>query len=405
MTTTFNLELNSKPKEDKTTGILIRITQNRRHRRISTGVFLRASEFNKKAKYGNWVRTSNPQHSQLNNRLKRKLKEVEQSLSEIEKDTPNPTMTAILAHHKGYTTDFFQFAEKKIQMTLEEGRISSYKKYKSIVGKLRDYHKGKHLLFEDLTVTFLTDYKHHLTKLGNKKNTIHSNLKSIKALFYQAINEGIATQERNPFFNFKLQTEPGSKEKLTVKEIKSLEALILEPDSLIWHCKNYFLFSFYCAGIRIGDLMELEWSNLINERIEYRMNKTGKLMSVKVFAKSLKILNHYRGGKLKTKGYIFPIINSFADMKDPHKRHNEISRQEALINKYLKQIAKKAGIKKNLSSHVARHSFANLAKQSGIELQKNSELLGHSSKQVTEQYLNSFNTQTLDDTHASILKY
>lgn len=405
MTTTFNLELNSKPKEDGTTGILIRITQNRKHRRISTGIFLKASEFNKDAKYGSWVRTSNHQHKQLNDRLKRKLQEAEGSLSEVEKDFPSPSLTAIRAHMKGYTKDFFQFAEKKIQMILDEERISTYKKCKSIVKKLNTFHKGNELFFEDINVTFLTDFEHHLKKLGNKKNTIHSNIKTIKALYYQAIREGVVSQERNPFFTFKLKAEPGSKEKLSTEEILMIDSLNLEQDSMIWHIRNYFLFSFYSAGMRVSDLMLLEWKNVVNGRLEYRMGKTGKLMSIKIHSKSLKILNHYRDGKPKSNGYVFPIINKYADMNDSLNRHNEISRQEALLNKYLKQIAKKAGINKVLSMHVARHSFANLAKQKGIELQKNSELLGHSNKQVTEQYLNSFTTQALDESLQKILNF
>ncbi len=405
MTTTFNLELNSKPKEDGKSGILIRMTQNRKHRRISTGIFVKASEFNKGAKYGSWVRTSNPEHRQINNRLKRKLKEAGDSLNEVEQDFPSPSLTAIRAHIKGYSKEFFQFAERKVQMMLDEGRISTYKKYKSIVGKLRTFHKGSELFFEDINVTFLTEFEHHLKKLGNKKNTIHSNLKTIKALFYQAIREEVVSQERNPFFTFKLKAEPGSKEKLSVQEIIKIESLTIEEESMIWHIKNYFLFSFYSAGMRVSDVMQLEWKNIVNGRIEYRMGKTGKLMSIKIHAKSLKILNHYRDGKPKLNGYVFPIINKYADMNDSLSRHNEISRQEALLNKYLKQIATKAGINKVLSMHVARHSFANLAKQKGIELQKNSELLGHSNKQVTEQYLNSFTTQALDESLQNILNF
>lgn len=54
-------------------------------------------------------------------------------------------------------------------------------------------------------------------------------------------------------------------------------ALELEEGSLIWHCKNYFLFSYYCAGIRAADLIQLRWRNVTeNGRLHYQMGKTTK---------------------------------------------------------------------------------------------------------------------------------
>ena len=69
MAITYKLELNSKPKDDNTCGILLRITENRKHKRISTGVFVPAKDFNKKAEVDKWIRRSNPEHASLNETL------------------------------------------------------------------------------------------------------------------------------------------------------------------------------------------------------------------------------------------------------------------------------------------------------------------------------------------------
>ena len=78
--------------------------------------------------------------------------------------------------------------------------------------------------------------------------------------------------------------------------------------------------------------------------------------------------------------------------------HNQIGSKTALINKYLKQIAKKAEISKNITTHTARHSFADIARQKTDNIYNLSKTLGHSSLKVTEAYLSSFDDQAVDDT-------
>ena len=76
-------------------------------------------------------------------------------------------------------------------------------------------------------------------------------------------------------------------------EIKTIEELDLPENSLTWHIKNMFLFSFYCAGIRASDLLQLKWESIVNGRLIYQMHKTGKVHSLKLVEKALKILEYY----------------------------------------------------------------------------------------------------------------
>jgi integrase len=64
------------------------------------------------------------------------------------------------------------------------------------------------------------------------------------------------------------------------------------------------------------------------------------------------------------------------------------------VNKYIKRIAKNVGIKENISTYSARHSFATVLKRSGINLSFISEALGHSNMKTTESYLDSFEDDT-----------
>lgn len=69
-----------------------------------------------------------------------------------------------------------------------------------------------------------------------------------------------------------------------------------------------------------------------------------------------------------------------------------------LINKYLKELATKAQIAKKITTHTARHSFADIARQKTDNIYNLSKTLGHSSIKVTEAYLASFDQAAVDDT-------
>jgi integrase len=80
----------------------------------------------------------------------------------------------------------------------------------------------------------------------------------------------------------------------------------------------------------------------------------------------------------------------------------EISRKNALINKYLKKICSLAGINKEVSFHSARHTFADLGRRKTKDVYAISKLLRHSKINITEKYLSEFDTETTDKALESI---
>ena len=170
----------------------------------------------------------------------------------------------------------------------------------------------------------------------------------------------------NPFLGFNYtKAVSAEKEKLTMSEINSIEELDLEENTLIWHCRNYFLFSFYMAGIRAGDLMQLRWSNITPDgRLEYRMGKTKKDRSIFIHAKAMGIISHYKKEDSNPTDYIFPLLDGTAiyakavseeqkatlPTKIIIKLTDSISSKNALINKYLKKIAGKVDMPTKLTT-------------------------------------------------------
>ncbi len=279
----------------------------------------------------------------------------------------------------------------------------------------------------DMTVELLTRFDNFLHKWENERepgkllhpNTIEVQFNILRTLVHRAIEVGIMEASKDPFLVFKYKGIKTIKEKLDDSEMERIINLELENGSLIWHCKNYFLFSYYCAGIRAADLIQLRWGNVTaSGRLHYQMGKNHKERDLLLVEQAIEILRHYQRDDAKATDYIFPLLSNDAEYagyvtqanKDRmrpelrHKMYQDISSKNALINKYLKKIAEQAEIEKPLSMHISRHSFAHIAQESGAESSAIKNILGHSNLATTERYMGSFDTSKTDNTLRTLFK-
>ena len=203
--------------------------------------------------------------------------------------------------------------------------------------------------------------------------------------------------KENPFANFQCDTIDTNKEKLTWEEIEALKALELEEGTLLWHTRNCFMLAFYCAGMRAGDLIQLRGTNIVSGngewRISYRMDKTSATKDILLLPEALSIITQYISLNNRTSDYIFPLLDNNApyakaitweskeqlpfNIKKLLLQH--VNAKNSLLNKYLSKLALMAGIEKKVSMHIARHSFANIARQKKANVYDISKALGHSS--------------------------
>lgn len=432
MGTTFNLELNKKPTRKNTYSILLRITQNRKHIRKKTTIEVKNKDhFNPKAKQGNWIRTTESNYKVWNEALDKELEEAKKAFRELKGEgLASKELIKSKINEAETSASFIEFVKQRTKDIFNEGGYRNYKKYNGFINKLEGYleiSKKKDLLLTEITTSFLSKFESYLHSLHNERNpkatlhpsTIVLNLIIFKTLINRAIEvEKIMKPEMNPFLGYKYESAASTvKEKLNEAEIKLIEELVLPDESLIWHCKNYFLFSFYLAGIRAGDLIQLRWCNITSEgRLEYRMAKTKKDRNIKLHQKATDILQHYFKEGTNPTDYIFPLLDNEAPFAKaiteeqkatlpPElivKLSNTVGSKNALINKNLKKIATKAGIEKNITFHISRHSFAKIAKDNKVDNNHLKNLLGHSNIKITEAYMGNFETQETDNVMASI---
>jgi len=432
MGTTFNFEVSNKSSRKKTFAIYLRITQNRKKKRIKSSIEVnRVADFNLKAKQGNWIRTSESNFKVWNQTLEDELEKAKKTYRELGEDgMATKELIKATLQNSIVSTSFLIYAKQRTQDIFNEGGYRNYKKYNGFIKKLESYLKTikkEDVLFVEITSSFLSKFEAFLHTLRNARNpeaTLHPNtlavnLNIFKTIINRAIElDKIIKPEKNPFLGYKYDKAVSTiKDKLNESEIKRIEELELKKDSLMWHCRNYFLFSFYLAGIRAGDLIQLRWINITSEnRIEYRMAKTKKDRNMNLHQKAKDILKLYFKVESKPSDYIFPLLNNEAQFAKAiteeqkatlppeliMKLNNTIGSKNALINKYLQKIATLAEIDKHISFHIARHSFAKIAKDNKVDNNHLKNLLGHSNIKVTEAYMGNFETEESDNVMASI---
>ena len=165
---------------------------------------------------------------------------------------------------------------------------------------------------------------------------------------------------------------------------------------------NVWLISFYFAGIRIADVLQLKWSDIVDDRLLYRMDKNSKLVSLKVPEKAKKIFAVYR--KLQTDNdLIFPYLGNI-DLKNQEEvsvRTQSVTRN---LNRALKRASIQLGIKKNMSMQIARHSFGNISGDK-IPIQMLQKLYRHSSVTTTISYQANFIHKDADSALDKVINF
>ena len=288
--------------------------------------------------------------------------------------------------------DLFEYSDKYIERLYKEGRHSTYKKCKSVIKKLRDYTGKETLPIKSISLDFIKRYEDYLmNNLGNNRNTITVNLKTLAKLVGDIYRNHDMDETGNPFRKMKFKREQTERVYLEIDEIRKIQNLKFKLQSPLYDARELFLFECF-SGIRISDLLTLKWKNITDKEISIRVRKTKKNLTVplhnqvKAILEKRKRIIENNGGEIHPEKYVFNVLKVDVENVTAPDASNAISSGTAIINKRLKRIADKADVKKNLSTHVARHSFGTMLVTAGVSLAVIKELLGHSDVRVTQIY-------------------
>lgn len=382
--------------------IAIRITKDRKSSFLNTGQYIDEKFWDEKNRN---VRKSHPNSKVLNNFIVSKVAEANDKVLKSEMKPEYESVAEIrnkIVEKKGF--DFFIVANMHLQNLKNRNK---HHQYDTEFGRLKKFKEflGKDVLpFNILNVNLLNKFETYL--LHSKKlsqRTVVNYLILIRTIYNLAIAESITDRGLYPFGKGKMTIRIPESQKIgfSAEEIQKLENAkdITEAQQKAIHI---WLISFYFAGIRVGDVLQLKWSDFNDGRLLYRMNKNSKLVSLKIPEKAIEIFDYYKSDS-DYDGLIFPQLRNISlnDTEEVSKRTQSITRN---LNRRLKIASKQLGIKKNISMHIARHSFGNISGDK-IPIQMLQKLYRHSSVTTTIRYQANFIHKDTDDALDSVVNF
>ena len=414
----FNVELNSRANKDGLYSVFIRFTESRKSRKVKLNFRIPEEHFNKLAKYGKWVRMANSRHKSYNKQIEDAIDDLKAKYSALQKQDL-PTLDHInkpLTNNAGVTVG--EYFKEYLKNKEQEAAIGYYNLLTVKLNMFSDYI-GEHVPMNEITTKHIAEYKAFLHLRLVKGSTINDSLRRVRTVFKIALNDD--TVLKDPFrVNTPAKELQVSRVRLNDELIVKLTALQLGQEDNV---RNYYLFSYYNAGIRIADFMQLRYQNIENGRLEYEMDKTGHKKSILLNKASLAILAKYIKPDAKPSDYIFPILQNTAEYakfvtyeekrKMPRSYRVELNRRVKLqaryINDDLNTISGLLKIPKAITFHTARHSYADKARRAMktsskitiVDIQKS---LGHKKISTTQSYWDSFDKESLDEAMESIFE-
>lgn len=292
--------------------------------------------------------------------------------------------------------NIFVFWEELIAEMKKAGRTGNLNVYKDTLNSVRKFNKRKVLYFEEINPVFLEKYEVYLRARKGTDGGISVKMRTLRTIFNKAISRGLIKQDIYPFKAYKISKlkGKGAKRALTYDDVVKIINRDLSEHPGLVDARNYFVFSFYTRGMNYADMMKLEWKDVIDGQIYYTRSKTKANFRIKILPPVQEILNYYKEHQNGSK-YVFPILLN--DNMSPTQIDNRKKKTLTRYNQKLKEIAKLCKIEKNVSSYVARHSYANSLKQKGISTDIISESMGHQNLAITQAYLKELDNSLVDE--------
>lgn len=360
----FVFNRNNRPlKAGQKSLVQLRMTMDRQARYFSTGI--RIEKYQWSGRDGTWI-INHDAANEYNAFLWEILSRVQRAnaLAEIDARSLSYESVKHIVRYEADLSSFIEFMERDIA---DRGDItdSTKKKARSAINKLTALGITK---FADLTYENILRAHNEMLKI-DRVATVDKFHAIIGTYIRRAIRMGLMPMDKNPYNRFKRQRpKEGDRKYLTKEEFAKLETKELPIERLNF-VRDIFVFCCY-TGLSYSDLQNLTPTNIITDKnkffIKISRQKTQEGAVIFLLAKAKAILDKYAG---RRDGFSFP----------------SISNQK--MNAYLKEISTICGIEKDLTAHVARHTFATtIMLSNGVSLEVTQKALGHSNIRTTQIY-------------------
>ena len=289
---------------------------------------------------------------------------------------------------KGKTLN--ELVEEKIADLRKSERIGTMESYQCTLANIKKF-KGDFIPVDKVDVDWLEKLEAFMAK-SRTTTTIAINMRNIRALLNAAIKDGYMKESQYPFGigKYEIKTSEGVKKALSADQIKKIKKFLCSNDALMMY-RDIWLFIYYCNGINIADLINLKYSNITDGEILFVREKTKRTTkSIRYIRATITddmqaIIDRW-GNDNDPENYIFNLVKHTTNPQLAMDRKKWFTKK---FNQHMKMIGTAVGVD-NLTSYVARHSYATVLKRNNVNIAFISESLGHTSLSTTQIYLDSF---------------
>lgn len=315
----------------------------------------------------------------------------------------------------GNLENVFDYFDKYIKYLDSQGRIKTCLSYQSAASNFKAFVNPKHVVikgkrkkgevnpylsFIEITVQWLKDFEAWGLKGGLTINSIGIYLRNLRAIFNMAIDDEVISENIYPFGRrrkFKIAKKKKTKWAPTGVQKDAILAYQTDDLKVRWGLDMY-IFSYYCAGMNPVDMAHLRFSKIKGDIIEYERTKTTLTerdksdISINLLPRAKEIMIRWQNKTLDPNAYIFPILKPGMTARQIRLKIDDFIKD---VNEVLKPVGEALKIPRTLSFGIARHMYATTMKRAGVATKIISEKMGHSREEVTENYLHSFEDETI----------
>ena len=413
--------------KSKTYPIELEYTWNRQVLRKSANIFVKAADWNQNGNQGRGeIRSSyGNEYKRLNKVLMERVDTMGAQLAEYNVKHPNQITAEVIAgflSHKPLTRkdqgkDFAEFVLERLESEYSRHKIgrSRYKQgiccMNVFTPLLRATNQGTYemdkIYVGDITPELIDGYitwRRDIRQNGDE--TINHSLTPILKACSYAAELGMIEQSVNARIqDMMIVTKPSLSDEESEFDGKALTKE--QMDALLEYYKNckeprrkefmeMFFFAFHACGLRIVDVMTLQWGHINFEKKELRkiMIKTSKRHVIPLTEPALKILRKWQEKRVGCR-YVFDLVNDNLDLNDEEALYKARINATKCIGQSLAVVGEQLEFPFSLSMHVARHTFAVMALNKVLSMSVVSRLLGHGSTDITEKVYAHFLPETL----------
>lgn len=408
---------NKKPNKEGKVALYLCYNINTTPVTITTDIFVKPEDWDSKTQT---VKSKNPAAARLNNQLKLQREKVDEQIMAYEGRLTADIVRKMLKgefaqQNDPKKIDFIQYATDYNQQRydLQKLSYSTYYNGDRYIKKFQRFlaeQTGEGIIYlTDLTIDLIDKYKTFCIKMGNTKEGINKMLTPlIKAAMYASDNgllsARLSAQIKQSYFDLKVrqyrsEVEDREVRYLTGEQMQQFVDLYSKVKfSRTREIMDMFLFSFHACGLRVSDIVTLEWSHIDWERQELSKNLVkGKVPhTIPLTDAALEILKQWQEKNLNRR-FVFNLLDSTFDTSDAALLDKKIKSKNRILQTSLNEVGNKMGLPFHLSMHVARHTFAVMALNRGVTIHMISRLLGHSSILTTEKVYAEFLPDTITE--------